>query len=176
VEGIDALFELSMENLLKQNQEALVGVSHNFPIPGIGPIMRAVCFPTGQPYKGHNDAQTKKASDLITRPSGIRELLSEGIFISNDPNDRLRMLNDILPKSIAADKIVSAAKKAKRALTVEEQKQVDEVTAVVNRIVQVDAFDKLGSEKYEADDYVRPALRHTKFAAPISVSVASGTA
>ena len=71
---------------------------------------------------------------------------------------------------------VSAAKKAKRALTVEEQKQVDHVTAVVNRIVQVDAFDKLGAERFEADDFVRPALRHTKFAAPISVSAATGKA
>ncbi len=71
---------------------------------------------------------------------------------------------------------MSAAKKAKRALTPEEQKQVDHVTAVVNQIVQVDAFDKLGSERYESEDYVRPALRHTKFAAPISVSAATGTA
>lgn len=71
---------------------------------------------------------------------------------------------------------VSAAKKAKRALTAEEQKQVDYVTGVVNKIVQVDAFDKLGSEKYESEDFVRPALRHTKFAAPISVTAATGTA
>jgi len=176
VEGIDALFELSMENLLKQNQDALIGNSKNFPVPGIGPIMRAISFPFGQPYQGSDDAMTKKASDLITRPSGIRELLSQGVFISKDPTDRMRMLNDILPQSIAADKLVSAAKKAKRALTPEEQKQVDHVTAVVNQIVQVDAFDKLGSERYESEDYVRPALRHTKFAAPISVSAATGTA
>ena len=107
VEGIDALFELSMENLLKQNQDALIGNSKNFPVPGIGPIMRAISFPFGQPYQGSDDAMTKKASDLITRPSGIRELLSEGVFISKDPSDRMRMLNDILPQSIAADKLVS---------------------------------------------------------------------
>lgn len=173
VEGIDALFELAMDGLLKQNQTALLGLSGNFPIPGIGPLMKAICFPTGLPYTGINDSQTKKASDLITRPSGIRALLSEGIFISSDPNDRLRMLNDILPESINADKIVAAAKKAKRALTADEQKLVDKVTATVNKIVQVDVFDKLGAEKYEADDYVRPALRHTKFAQPISTTAAA---
>ena len=84
-----------------------MGNSKNFPIPGIGPIMRAISFPFGQPYQGSDDAMTKRASELITRPSGIRTLLSEGVFISNDPNDRMRMLNDILPQSIAADKIVS---------------------------------------------------------------------
>jgi hypothetical protein len=111
---------------------------------------------------------TKNASDLITKPSAIRDLLSEGIFISNDPKDRIRMLNDVLPRSIEVDKIVAAAKKAKRALTTEEQKLVDDVNAVINQIVQVDVFDKIGAEKYEGDDYVRPALRHTKFAQPIS--------
>jgi hypothetical protein len=168
VEGIDALFELSMENLLKQNQDAIVGLSSNFPIPGIGPLMKAICFPTGLPYTGSDDKMTKKASDLITKPSGIRNLLSEGVFISNDPKDRMRMLNDVLPMSVEADKVVAAAKKAKRALTADEQKLVDKVNAIVNEIVQVDVFDKVGGEKNEGDDYVRPALRHTKFAQPIS--------
>jgi acyl-CoA dehydrogenase len=173
VEGIDALFELAMDGLLQETQTALVGVSHNFPVPGIGPVMRSICFPTGLPYSGINDAQTKKASDFITRPSGIRSLLSEGIFISSDPKDRMRMLNDLLPQSIAADKAVAAAKKAKRPLTTEEQALVDKVLAMANEVVQVDAFDKLGAEKYEGDDFVRPALRHTKFAQPISTTVAA---
>ena len=168
VEGIDAIVELAMDSLLKQNQDALVGITSNFPIPGIGPLMRTICFPTGLPFSGPNDAMVKKASDLISTPSGIRNLLSEGIFISNDPNDRVRMLNDILPLSVAADQAVAAAKKAKRPLTADEQVLVEKVRIAADKIIQVDAFDRLGAEKYEGDDYVRPALRHTKFAQPIS--------
>lgn len=164
VEGAAQVFELAMESLLKQNQEALNGISSNFPIPGIGPLMRAICFPTGLPYAGPNDAMRKKAANLISTPSGIRNLLSEGIFISENPADRGRMLNDILPQAVEADKMVAAAKKAKRSLTAEEQALVDKVNAIVNELVQVDVFNKLGAEKYEDADYVRPALRHTKFA------------
>lgn len=87
---------------------------------------------------------TKSASDLITNTSGIRNLLSEGIFISNDPTDRVRMLNDILPQAIAADKAVAAAKKAKRSLTAEEAALVEKVNKIVNDLVQVDVFDKIG--------------------------------
>lgn len=163
VEGIDAVFELAMENLLKENQTALQDLSANFPVPVIGPLMSAICFPTGYPYKGPNDKMTQNASTLITNMTGIRELLSEGIFISENPEDRLRMMNDILPKSIEADKFVAAAKKAKRSLTAQEQSLVDEVTRVVNIIIQVDVFDKIGSELNEGPEYVRPALRHTKF-------------
>jgi hypothetical protein len=106
----------------------------------------------------------KSASNSITLPTGIRNLLSEGIFISKDPNDRIRKLNDTFPMSIEADKIIAAAKKAKRALTIDEQALVNSVNALINELVQVDVFDKLGVEKHMGDDYVRPALRHTKFA------------
>ena len=74
------------------------------------------------------------------------------------------MLNDTLPLAVAADEAVTAAKKAKRALTVEEAALVAKVTALVNELVQVDTFDRLGAEKHEDVSYVRPALRGTKFA------------
>lgn len=165
VEGIEHMLELSMETILHQNQTALHGISSNFPIPGIGPIMKAVCFPTGSnPYKGADDKMRKAASTLISTPSGVRSLLSEGVFISNDPADRVRLMNDILPLAVKADAAVAAAKKAKRPLTTEEQELVAKVTAAADKIVQVDAFDKLGAEKTAGKEYVRPALRGTKFA------------
>ena len=165
VEGIDALLELAMENILQQNQAALHGLSTNFPVPGIGPLMKAISFPVGSnPYKGPDDAMRKAASTLISTPSGIRTLLSEGVFISKDPNDRVRMLNDYLPLAVQADKVQAAAKKAKRPLTTEEQALVNKVIAAADAIVQVDAFDKLGAEKFQDETYVRPALRGTKFA------------
>lgn len=164
VEGIDEVFELAMESILKENQTALHGVQGNFPIAGIGEIMGAVCFPTGKDvYKGPTDKMVQNAAKLISNPTGIRDLLSEGIFVSDNAEDRVRQLNDCLPLAVEADKAVSAAKKAKRPLTTEEQELVDRVADMANEIVQVDVFDKLGKEKFEDDDYIRPALRNTRF-------------
>lgn len=173
VEGIDALFEIAMENILQENQTALIGLADNFPIPGIGPIMKTVCFPFGKVYEGPTDKMIQKASNAITLPSGVRDLFAENIFISNDPNDKVRKLNDIFPKAVEADKIVAAAKKAKRALTAEEQALVKKVEEVVNDLVQVDSFEKIGIEKFQGEEYIRPALRHTKFA---KTTVAATTA
>lgn len=176
VEGIDQILELSMETILQQNEKALHGISGNFPVPGIGAIMSGVCFPTGKNvYKGPDDGMVKNAAQLISNPSGIRDLLSQGIFISNDPNDRIRQLNDCLPMAVEADKAVSAAKKAKRDLTESEQALVDKVAALANEIVQVDVFDKIGIEKHLPEDYVRPALRGTRFEdlAKVKASAAS---
>lgn len=166
VEGIDALLELSMENLLQENEKALHGISENFPMAGIGPIMSMVNFPTGKGvYNGPDDKMVQKVAKLISNPSGIRDLLSEGIFISDDKNDRIRQLNDCLPLSVEADKVVAAAKKAKRPLTTAEQQLVDKVTLMADVIVQVDVFNKVGIEKHMGADYIRPALRGTKFEA-----------
>jgi len=164
VEGIDALFELAMESILQQNQTALTELANNFPVPGVGPLMKAISFPFGNTYGGPTDKMIQKASSLITNPSGIRNLLSEGIFISSDPEDRIRKLNDILPLAVQSDKNAAAAKKAKRALTADEQALADKVAAAVNDLVQVDSHEKLGLEQHAGDDYVRPGLRGTRFA------------
>lgn len=175
VEGVKELFELAMESLLQQNQTALEGLADNFPIKGVGMVMRAISFPLGKSYAGPNDKMVQKAAHLISTPSAIREKLSEGCFISKDPKDRMRMLNDILPESIAVDKMVADAKKAKRELSAEEKARIAKVNAVINELVQVDVFDKIGIEKHEGPDYVRPALRHTRFA-NMKSNVATATA
>ena len=47
----------------------------------------------------------KRASTVMTNPSGFRTLMEENIFISKDPMNRVRMLVDVLPLSVAADKV-----------------------------------------------------------------------
>jgi hypothetical protein len=163
VEGLSAVAEMALETILKQNQTALYGITNNFPVPGIGLVMRTICFPTGAPYEGPTDQMIQKVAKLISTESGIRNKLSEGIFISSDSQDRLRQLNDALPLAIKADQAVAAAKKAKRSLTAEEAQLVKKVEELANVIVQVDVFDKLGNEKKEDASYIRPALQNTKF-------------
>jgi alkylation response protein AidB-like acyl-CoA dehydrogenase len=164
VEGIDDILQMAMDSLLKENQIALHGIASNFPVPGIGLIMNAVCFPTGKNvYTGPSDKIVQSAAHQISNPSDIRQLLSEGIFISDDAQDRIRMLNDCLPLAVEADNILKIAKKEKRTLTADEKDLVEKVQNMANQIIQVDVFEKLGKEKYEDEDYVRPALRNTRF-------------
>ena len=67
---------------------------------------------------------------------------------------------------------MAAAKKAKRALTPEEEALVKRVTEVVDQLIQVNTFEKLGIEKIMGSDYVRPALRGTKFVNTAAATVA----
>jgi len=164
VEGIDAVLEAAMESLLRENELALQGIADNFPVQGVGGLMSAICFPTGRNvYSGPTDKMLQTTSDLITTPTAVRDLLSTGVFISDDPDDRLRMLNDTMPRSLAVDKMVHAAKKAKRELTAVEMEEVEAVRILVDKLIQVDSFEKIGLEAVQEEGYVRPALRGTRF-------------
>lgn len=64
-----------------------------------------IIMTSGKSYTGPNDAMRKRASTVMTNPSGFRTLMEENIFISKDPMNRVRMLVDVLPLSVAADKV-----------------------------------------------------------------------
>lgn len=150
VEGIDDLFEMTMETLLQENQTALQGIASNFPVPGIGSVMRLLCFPAGLCYRGPSDVLLQKVASLITNPSPVRDLLTRGTFITQqNPDDKHFKLEQILAQSVEADKILSSCKKEKRSLSVDEDKLVKHCEAVINEIIQVDEFPRLGAENLQ---------------------------
>ena len=50
--GMEDVLEISMEQLLLENQTAIYGVANNFPLPFVGLAIRSLCFPLGA---FHND-------------------------------------------------------------------------------------------------------------------------
>ncbi|KAJ0400481.1 hypothetical protein ATCC90586_003953 [Pythium insidiosum] len=158
VEGIDVVFDYAMTQLCYEAQEGLIGISKNFPTPGVGLAMRALTFPFGRTYEMPSDKEMKKVADLISTDSGIRTLLSDSVFVSKDPKDRVAMLNATLAKAVEADKVLAKLRKEKRNATAEEQKLIDEVEAAREEIIQVDSFVGLGAETSKPQGYVRPAI------------------
>ena len=45
--GMEDVLELSMEQLLLENQTAIYGVADNFPVMAVGPLIKLLCFPLG---------------------------------------------------------------------------------------------------------------------------------
>lgn len=46
--GMEDVLEISMEQLLLENQTAIYGVADNFPLPVVGPLIKVLCFPMGE--------------------------------------------------------------------------------------------------------------------------------
>lgn len=100
-------------------------------------------------------------AQLISKPSGVRDLLSQDIYLHKDLTDRVALLNATLPKAVKVDEIYTKLRKEKRTATPDEQKLIDEVEAAREIIIQVDAFNSLGQESnikgWKTED--RPALQ-----------------
>ena len=159
VKDIDIIFDHAMTTICYDAQQSFDGIFRNFPLLGVGTVMRALTFPTGLPYRQPSDKDTKAVADLVSSDSQVRELLSVGVFISKNPNDRVALINATLPKAMTADLILADMRKNKRQATREEQVMIDEVEDARNEIIQVDAFEKLGKERHMGKEYIRPALQ-----------------
>jgi len=145
-QGSDALFEMSMQQLCYDTQEAIYGIAENFPIRPVGWLIKGLCFPMGRTYSPPSDQQIAAASNAISTETDVRELLKQNMFISKNPQNRQAQIEAALPLAIKADFMLKTIRKEKRQPFESEQKIIDAADALRDQIVQVDAFPALGRE------------------------------
>jgi acyl-CoA dehydrogenase len=149
------------QNCLYRFDQALAGVIENFPVVWASWLMRFLVFPL--PIMRHH-ASDKAGKEIVRealQPGEFRDRLTREIFITNDPSDRLGLLEHTLIEVVANDE---ADKKLERAirkgevkrfysndwiadaeqkgiLTPEEARSLAELRDLVARVIAVDDFD-----------------------------------
>ena len=151
VQGLDKVLDLAMADHCHKIQEALMGISSNFPIPLMGPVMRAATFPRGREYHKSSDKLTRQVSQLITTPTEVRALLTQNVFVSKDENDRVNQISRAISLACEADGYLAACRKQKRQPTAEEAKVIGEAEELREKIIQVDAFDTLNGQNHKGE-------------------------
>jgi len=101
------------ENCLSRFDHALAGTLDNFPLPTAGVLMRPLIFPYGFARRPAPDKDGKAIVRRALQPGEFRDRLTRDIFITDDPNDRVGLLEHTLLKVIAAEE---ADKKLERAI------------------------------------------------------------
>ena len=155
------LVDYCAENCLYRFDRALSGTLDNFPYPWAGVLMRIFVFPLGANRRPAPDRAGKVIVREALQPGAFRDRLTRDVFTTDDPNDRLGLLEHTLKKVVAAD---AAEKKLERAIregklrrfhdndwiaeaasknivTEEEAKQLAEIRDLVGKVIAVDAFD-----------------------------------
>lgn len=148
------------QNCLARFDLALAGVLDNFPRGWVGVCLRPLVFPFGarRPAKDRHGKEIVRAA---LQPGAFRDRLTREIFITDDPADRIGLLEHTLQKAVAAEgidkKLESAIRKgevkrfynndwiaeaeAKGVLTEEEASTLQELNELVGRVIAVDDFD-----------------------------------
>lgn len=99
------LLEWACQHCLFQVQTALDGVLRNFPVTGLGWILRVLVFPLGMNQRRPDDRLGHKVARLLLEPSDTRDRLTAGMYINDDPEDIIGCLEDALKKTLAAEPI-----------------------------------------------------------------------
>jgi acyl-CoA dehydrogenase len=149
------------ENCLYRFDKALAGTLDNFPIASVGLVMRPLVFPYGFARNPASDKDGKAIVRAALQPGELRDRLTRDIFITDDPKDRVGLLEHTLLKVIAAEeadkKLERAIRKGevrrdynndwiaeaekKNIITAEEASALAEVRDLTARVIAVDHFD-----------------------------------
>ena len=150
----------ALDYCLYEVQQAMDGVLRNFPVNWLGWIIRAVVFPLGRRRTPPSDNLGHKVARVLMSPSVTRDGISEGIYISNDPEDITGRIDDALIRVMAAAPVRSRLRKdavAKRSdqqsfeqwlKQLKDDRHIDDAEALslqlaettVDAVIQVDDF------------------------------------
>ncbi|MBX2879423.1 MAG: acyl-CoA dehydrogenase [Granulosicoccus sp.] len=106
------LLEWSVRHALFQTQIALDQVLRNFPNTPVGLILRGIVFPLGRRYRTPNDKLTQACARLLLAQSEARDRLTEGVYVSDDPEDVTGRIEYALSCVLAADAAERKLKKS----------------------------------------------------------------
>ena len=155
------LVDYCAENCLYRFDKALAGTLDNFPIGWVGLVMRPLVFPYGFARNPASDKDGKAIVRAALQPGELRDRLTRDIFITDDPKDRVGLLEHTLLKVVAAEeadkKLERAIRKGevrrdynndwiaeaekKNIITAEEASALAEVRDLTARVIAVDHFD-----------------------------------
>src|SRR6185295_2173791 len=107
------LVDYCAENCLYRFDKALAGTLDNFPMRWVRLLMRPLVFPYGLARNPASDSVGKAIVRAALQPGEFRDRLTRDIFNTDDPSDRVGLLEHTFIKVIAAEE---ADKKLERAI------------------------------------------------------------
>ncbi|HRE33107.1 MAG TPA: acyl-CoA dehydrogenase, partial [Candidatus Berkiella sp.] len=95
------LVRWSLDYCLAQYWQAMNELLRNFPNRGVAFGLRVLVMPFGVPCHYPKDKLNREITELLTTQSDTRARLLEGVFISNNPQDPIRVLSSAFEAIIA---------------------------------------------------------------------------
>ena len=129
IKDIDHLLEYCINDYSKNIESNINKIADNFPIYFMGRLIKYVTYPLGNYYTHNNDIVITKVSNIISKPTELRNLLTENIFISKDNNDRLNQIS----RGIA---LYTGDKQG-------DSRDISEKTKIMENVIKVNEYNNL---------------------------------
>jgi acyl-CoA dehydrogenase len=154
-------------------EQSFAAVFANFPNFWLRNLMRALVFPLGRHAKPASDRETFRLAKAVMVPGEFRDRMTNGTYVSLDPQDVTGVLEDTLVKVVKADEIEKKFIRATKKGVVERRLDRDAISDAVeagvlteaeastlrladqatDRVIRVDDFDseELGSKQLKRE-------------------------
>jgi acyl-CoA dehydrogenase len=95
----------ALDDSLAIIEERLDSILRNFPVRGVGVVLRPFVLPLGRRHKGASDKLGHEVAKLLLSPSETRDRLTAGLFIELREDDPLGLMELALEKVIAGEPV-----------------------------------------------------------------------
>ena len=154
------LLHYACQKTMHDAQQAMLAVFYNLPFSFFAKILRAAMFPFGKPYSPPSDKLIHQVAQLALSPSSTRDRLTEGCYLTDDPNDGLGRIEHAFNLSAQIEETEKKYKKLeksgqlkaftyiervkeaveKKLLTEQEGKDLENYWAAMREAIRVDDF------------------------------------
>jgi len=102
----------ALDDSLAIIEERLDGILRNFPVAGVGPLLRPFVLPLGRRFRGASDQLGHNVAKLLLSPSATRDRLTDGLFLQRSEEDPMGLMELALEKVIAGEPVERKLAKA----------------------------------------------------------------
>lgn len=154
------IVQWACEYALFNAQQQLDGILKNFPNKWIAASLRILVFPLGMRIAEPNDKLGHEVASLLISPTGARERLSRGAYVTPDKNNPIGLMNQTLELIIATEDLYRRLRKARydgvvTGVTFAErvQQAVAKNVLTAEEAIQITAAQTARLEVYAVDDF-----------------------
>ncbi|WP_035274996.1 acyl-CoA dehydrogenase [Desulfogranum japonicum] len=143
------LLDWACQKNLYLAQESIWSFLQNFPARNLARVLQLTIFPVGRRLKYPDDRLGKKVAGLITTPSGARDRLTRGVFVSQyteklHPRETLSLLDRFLILNLQTHHAQDTLHKAFKQGMLTHHDRYDRIEeAIQKKMISVEDADKL---------------------------------
>lgn len=128
-----ALLDYACQASLHEAQQAMLSLFYNLPFSFFARTLRVLMFPFGKPFSPPSDKLIHQVAKIGLEPSPTRDRLTEGCYLSNDPNDAVGRIEHAFNLAIQAEDLEYKFKRLNKA---------DKLSAITHAARIVEAVEK----------------------------------
>ena len=106
VEADRPFLDWALQDSLATIQDRMDAILDNFPSRVLGKVLKVLVFPFGRAYRAPEDQLSRRVAQLILAPSESRDRLSSGMFVPDNSDESVGLLDRMLERVADLEPIV----------------------------------------------------------------------